>query len=42
MNTYQWTTNQIDEMDFFDIQNLVFSEAKKEEKVQYIDQVFGT
>lgn len=39
MEKHNWTTNQIDEEDFFLLSDLVFGEAVEEEEVMTIDQV---
>ncbi len=41
MERFNWTTTQIDKMDFFETTNLLFNEEldKNKEPLMYIDQI---
>lgn len=44
MERFNWTTTQIDKMEFDKTMNILFDDQSKmkEEPLQFIDQVFGT
>ncbi len=44
MEKYNWTTSEIDYLDFFETTKILFDEdiEKKKEPLMFIDEVFGT
>lgn len=44
MEKYNWSTSEIDNMDFFKTVDIIFDdvEASSNEPTEFIDQVFGT